>query len=289
MKLYNREELEDIQKQGDPITFKHPSLIEDFADRFDIAKQLFDKMNLRLARDCNNFTFEEEHGLRTTKWEDDEIPEKIFAHQNSGPAFSYDIDYMAGPVDWYSDHDALKINDHVLRRKIYLYDWTRERAVSAGIILPEEMNFFLDMIDTFKPMLEYYRDECLYDQTDDIRFYMTKMMLIEYSTPNATNENRDEHRAHCMERFGDSHCDEALLGLHLGESIVQFEGQNCQTGEWMEVDGLNKDTGVFMFSEFSERSGWKPTYHRMIPDASRWNDADARYVIVVDYQCRYKD
>ena len=289
MKLYNREELKAIQVQGDPVTFKHPTLAEDFADRFEVAKSLFDKMNLRLARDCNNFTFEEEHGLTTTKWEDDEIPDKIYAHQNSGPAFSYDLDYMVGPKDWHGDADAKKVGDYVLRRKIYLYDWTRERAQEAGIELPEEMDFFLDMIDTFKPMLEHYRDECLADQANDIRFYMTKMMLIEYSTPLATDDNRDDHRAFCMERFGDEHCDEALLGLHLGESVIEFEGQNCTTGEWSEVDGLDSDTGVFLFSEFAERSGWKPTFHRMIPHPDRWGDAASRYVIVVDYQGRYKD
>lgn len=288
MKLYNRAELKDIQAEGTPITFKHPDLAGKFADRFNKAKQLFDKMNVELATKCNDFTFEEEHGLTHTRWEDDEIPEKIYADQYSGPAFSYDLDYMAGPNDWHKQHEAISEDDYVLRRKIYLYDWTRERAEEAGIDLPEEMDFFLDIIDTFKPMLEHYRDECLADQADDIRFYMTKMMMIEYSTPNATDDNRDEHREHCMERFGDSHCDEALLGLHLGESVVQFEGQNCQTGEWMEVDGLNKDTGVFMFSEFSERSGWKPTFHRMIGNAERWGDADARYVIVIDYQGRYK-
>ena len=281
MKLLKNIELNEIQSIGVPVIFKH-SLTTDFPDRLDKAKILFDQMTVPMCETYNKFEFEDEE-FRMEHWQDEEIPDKIYAHRYGGPAFSYDVDVMVGPNDWEGDNT---VGDHVLRRKIYLYDWTRERMTDANIQPTAEMEYFMDLLEVVKPILEHYNEECLSDQKDTVKFYLTKMMLIEYSTPFATADNVVEHRKFNTERFGPSHCDEALLGLHIGESIKEIQTRNHITGDWSYLP--DNDTCLLLFGEDSVKSGWSPTYHRMIHNA---NDGatDSRYVILIDYQARYKN
>jgi len=283
MKLLNKTELKAIQELGDPVLFTHPALTNEFSDRLDIARQLFDAMTPEVCEAYNSA--DESEQFRYEKWEDDDIPDKIYAHRYGGPSFSYDEDVMVGPEDWEGDKDAPKVGDYVLRRKIYMYDWTRERIEESGLIATAEMEYFMDMLDTFKPVFEHYNKECLSDQMDNVRFYLTKVMLIEYSTPTATADNVVEHRKFNTERFGPSHIDETMLGLHLGENIQEVQTQNTVTGEW---SFLPKDSAVLLFSEFAEQSGWNPTYHRMIHNTNG-GSSDKRYVVAIDWQPRYKD
>jgi len=285
MNLLKNIELKEIQSTGRPVIFKHPSLIANFPDRLDKAKTLFDQMTVPMCEKYNKFDFEDEH-FRTDHWEDEEVPDKIYAHRYGGPAFSYDIDTMVGPQDWEGDGDATKVGDHVLRRKIYLYDWTRERMKDGNIQPTAEMEYFLDLLDVVKPILEHYNKECLSDQTDKVKFYLIKMMLIEYSTPCATDDNVVEHRKFNTDRFGPSHCDEALLGLHVGESIKEIQTRNHVTGEWTYLP--DNETSLLLFGEDAAKSDWDPTYHRMIHNPNG-GSSDSRYVILIDYQARYKN
>jgi|TARA_R110002124_G_C8861629_1_gene507052 hypothetical protein len=284
MKFLTNTELKEIQSTGGPVLFKHP-LTTNFPDRLDKAKILFDKLTVPMFETLNNFEFEDEKGLRIEHWHDEDVPDKIYAHRYGGPAFGYDLDVMVGPKDWEGDSDAKKVGDHVLRRKIYLFDWTRERMADANIKPTAEIEYFLDLLDVVKPILENYNEECLSDQKENVRFYLTKMMLIEYSTPFATDETVVEHRKFNSERFGPSHCDEALLGLHVGESIKEIQTRNHVNGDWTYLP--DNDTCLLLFGEDSANSDWNPTYHRMIHNPND-GSSDSRYVILIDYQARYK-
>jgi len=280
MKLLNKTELKELQAAGKPLLFKYPALLNEFADRLEISKILFDQMTPAMCEEYNNLKFQDDK-FKKVHWKDDDIPDKIYGVQYTGPAFSYDLDYMAGPLDWHNDHDAPRIGDHVLRRKIYIEDTARTRMKEAGIQPTTEMEYFMDLLDAVKPIFAHYNKECFVDDDDDVKFYINNIMLIEYSTPYATDETVVEHRKFNTERFGQTHCDEVLFSMHLGETIIEFQTQNNITDDWSFLP--DSDTSALLFGEFAESYGWNPTYHQMIHNTNN-GSSDKRYVILVDYR-----
>jgi hypothetical protein len=280
MKLYNYNELKDLQQSGQWPQSSYDLLATKYADRFEMCERLFEKM------DHEKFEYYNSHDEHTIEdWADENIPDKSYAKRHGGPTFSYDVDYMIGPHDWDSAPEE-RIGDYVMRKKVYLMEWTGEHYEKYAEKFPE-LEYFIEMHNDFKPVLEHYYKECFSDQYDKVERVLYKMMLIQYATPTATDSNRAEHRKHNTERFGADHCDETLGGLHLGENYVEFEAKNTASGEWEPIYGLEEDVSLWMFSEHAERSGWLPTYHRMVhnPDPSLGD----RYSIIFDLQARYKE
>lgn len=280
MKLFNRSELKHLQDTGEWPVNACDLLSTKYANRWEMCERLFDKM------DHDKFEYYNSHDEHNIEdWADENIPDKSYAKRHGGPTFSYDVDYMIGPYDWDSA-PAERIGDYVMRKKVYLMGWTGEHYQKYAEKFPE-LEYFIEMHKDYMPVLEHYYNECFTDQIDTIDRVMYKLMVIQYTTPTATEENRTEHRKHNTERFGADHCDETLGGLHLGENYVEFEAQNVKTGDWTNIDGLNKNQALWMFSEHAEYSGWKPTYHRMIhnPEPSLGD----RYSIIFDLQARYKE
>ena len=168
------------------------------------------------------------------------------------------------------------IGDYVVRKKFYIYDWTGEKLGSVT----EELDYFIQMHNDFLPVMETGKG--LFPR-DDIKKWLHKLMVIEYSTPKATDENVMEHRAFNTNRFGDSHCDETFAGLHLGENFIEFQAQNIVTENWEYVNGLSDSSMLWMFGEDAQSCDWKSTFHRMIPSP---DTKDTRYSIIFDLQGR---
>lgn len=277
--LFDYQTLKQMQQAGDWPVAESEYLADDFADRYAVAESLFEKLDTDLYMMINDIDPDDQPSIN--HWQDEEIPDKSFAIQHQGPCFGFDVDTMVGPQSWYEENST--VEDYVQRRKLYIYDWT-SRFTDYFDALPE-LKYFSRMHDVFKPVLEHYRDECFGDQADDWEKNLYKLMIVQYTTPVATDENRVLHRKHNTERFGDDHCDETLGGLHLGENYQEFQVKNPQ-GKWEFVPGLDKSNMLWFFGEFSERSGWNPTYHRMTHN--RAPKLGTRYSIIFDLQARYK-
>lgn len=278
-KLFNIHQLKEMQQTGEWPSAHSDLLEQQFGDRYQVAESLFAKLDTDLYMTINDIDPDDQP--QAVNWADENIPDKSFAVRHSGPCFGFDVDTMIGPVSWYEENSG--VEDYVQRRKLYIYDWTA-RYKDYYDALPE-LKYFADMHTAFKPVLEHYKDECFQDQAADWEKNLYKLMVIQYTTPTADDTNRVAHRKHNTERFGDSHCDETLGGLHLGENYQEFQVKNPQ-GKWEYVPGLVKNDTLWFFGEFSERSNWNPTYHRMVLNVNPAHGT--RYSIIFDLQARYK-
>ena len=276
MTNHNLIQLEDIftyQDKGEwPIVDSH-LLSTTYKNRWEMADKLFAELDQDLFNKVNKKV---EHD----GWQDENIPEKSFSKKLSGSAFSNDDDFMIGPNDW--DGRNPKIGDYVQRRKVYIYDWTKDELQHTT----EAIDYFVGMHEAFKPVLEHYLYECYSDQLDLIEKLLYKLMIIQYNTPKATEDNRTQHRKFNTERFGDEHCDETLGGLHLGENYAEFRAKNTKSNEWELIHQLADNKMLWMFGENAERSGLIPTYHGMQHNPDK--DLNTRYSIIFDLQARYK-
>lgn len=282
-KLYSAEELKRMQAEDILPLSDSEEMATKYADKWEVADDLMNRLDADFFYKFNSS--KDDDPPRYEKWENEEIPHKSYSHKYGGPVFSCDFDYMIGPEDWNDSDDKPKVGDYVLRKKIYIYNWSREHYNMQEHRDPA-LEYLMDMHDTFRPIHEHYAQECFSDQSPDIKFHLFKLMLIQYSTPTANDSNRVDHRWHNTDRFGPDHCDETLAGLHMGENYAEFEAQLPTSGEWVGVSDLTKDKLLFMFGEHSERSGWKPTFHRMAhnPDPR----LGTRYSLIMDLQARYK-
>lgn len=281
-KLFTAAELKDMQARDEwPIVDSDE--LETFSDRWERSASLMDRVNEDFFYRFNSS--KDDDPPRHEKWADENIPEKSYADKYGGPVFSCDFDYMVGPEDWNDAPDKPKIGDYVMRKKLYVYNWSREHYNMQDERDPD-IEYFLDVHDAFRPILEHYAEEAFGDQNENIRFHLMKLMVIQYSTPTATEDTEVDHRWHNTDRFGPDHCDETLAGLHLGENYAEFEALTPTGKVWQPIDGLTENKMLFMFGEHSERSGWEPTYHRMVhnPDPR----LGTRYSLIFDLQARYK-
>lgn len=284
-KLYTREELKQQQATGElPFFEGSPELL---AERWENAGRLMEQLTPDFFYAYNDF-LDDDRPTHDT-WQEEGIPDKSYADRYSGPVFGCDWDYMVGPHDWYRTEDEPKLHDYVLRKKIYIYDWSKEKYEMAqryGAPRTPELEYFFKLHEEYKQVLDYYYAECFADQASNIEKLLYKMMIIQYVCPTADETNITEHRKHNTERFGPDHCDETLCGLHLGENVTEFEYKNTLTEEW-EPANITDNKLLMFFSEHAEKSGWKPIYHRMIhnPDTNE----KIRYSIIFDLQARYKE
>ena len=269
--MLQRNNLKDMQSVGTWPAFESDLLKTKYADRYQVASDLFKYMDSGVFESLNHYEDEEPY---IHLWKDDDLPNKIYSTRHEGPCFGFDIDYMAGPHDWENEDDP--IGDYVVRKKLYIYDWTGEKLD----VVPPELQYFIEMHADFVPIMQQGKE--LFPR-NDIKKWLHKLMVIEYSTPTATAENVDSHREHNTNRFGDSHCDETFAGLHLGENYKEFQAKNTFTDNWEYVEGLDKNKMLWMFGEDAESVGWKPTYHRMVHST---DTKDTRYSIIFDLQGR---
>lgn len=279
--ILNKPKLRTQQELGEWPIFSSDLLMTEYADRYDQARGLFDKLDTQMFNDICNL---ENQGARLTKWRDEDLPEKIYSYRHEGPIIGYDEDYMVGPHDW--ENEDKPIGDYVVRKKCYLYDWTGQKIKDyvgkGGTFDFSELLYFVNMHEDFQPILEQAHD--LYGNMPGIRF-IHKLMVIQYTTPTANDINRVEHRAHNTNRFGGEHCDETVGGLHLGENYQEFQAKNTLSGSYEFIPNLTNDHMLWMFGEYAEAWDWQPTYHRMIPNLDP--SLGTRYSIIFDLQARY--
>ena len=265
---HSYEILDDYQQQGIWPIADNSLLSGKYNNRFAVAKRLFDKLD-------NSYFTRHNTQQDISSWEDPNIPNKSFSKIHSGNVFSYDSDYMASPEHWELENPT----EFVQRQKLYVYDWSTK-------LDDEDFDYFVDMHNDFKPVLDHYLNECYSDQRDLWKENLYKLMIIQYNTSNATKENIVEHRKWNTERFGDEHFDETLGGLHLGENYSEFRALNTKTNKWEIIKELTKNKQMWMFGEHSQLSGWIPTTHGMIHNPQQ--DLEERYSIIFDLQARYK-
>ena len=272
--------LSNNQKTGTWPVMSSELLATKYVNRYEMGDKLFAKMDSDLFEAYNSTSDEE---VKISEWRDDDIPDKIWSLKHEGPVFGYDVDYMIGPKDWWRAEDDPLVGDYVERRKFYIYPWSAEKFNFDDPMI----TYFTDMHKDFSFVLDEVYANCFKDQHEDIEKTIYKLMVIQYNTPTATEKNRTEHRAHNTERFGPDHCDETLGGLHLGENYAEFEAYNNVKESWEGIPGLTENKMLWMFGEHAERSGWQPTYHRMIHNSDP--ELDTRYSIIFDLQARYKE
>ena len=279
-KLFTLDELHDYQQQGKWPVADSLLLSTKYKDRWEVAKKLHDIIDVDFWKKINKMQ-------EISEWNDEHIPSKIYSHIYSGDVFSWDDDYISGPESWKLKDNGVKSTDVVQRRKIYFYNWSDENIRNLGQPVPQELKYFAEMLEDFRPVLEHYLTENYSDQSDqweDLILY--KLMVIKYNTPSATEETLTEHREHCSLRFGREHCDETLGGLHLGENYSEFYAKNTKTNERNIITELAEDKMLWMHGEDAEQSGFIPTYHGVEhnPDPS----LQERYSIIIDLQANYK-
>ena len=280
--MRSKSQLQQLQQQGEFPVDASELLATKYADRYAAAASLFEKLNSENYFYLNKIPGEDPPKLDV--WQDENLPEKMSGLRHEGAVFGFDIDIMRGPKDWYRADDEPVTGDFVLRKKCYIYNWTSEKIGKMFARFPE-LEYFTVMHGDFVPVLEHYRDECFADQAPNIKRYMYKLMVIQYSTPTATPDTLVAHREFNTDRFGPDHCDETLGGLHLGENFTEFQAQNTKTGEWEFIPELDQNSTLWMFGEHSQASGWTPTYHRMIHNSDPKHGV--RYSIIFDLQARY--
>jgi|14_taG_2_1085336.scaffolds.fasta_scaffold00061_22 hypothetical protein len=276
--MYSKEQLLDNQNCAKLALEKSQALETKFADRFNMAESLFAVLDKEKFIEYNDI--DPNDPCRVETWQDDNIPDKSYSLNHIGPVFGFDIDTMIGPESWWNEDCG--VDDYVLRRKCYIYDWTSEKLKENF----PELKYFTDLHKEFVPVLQHYYNECFQDQHVDIAKTLHKLMIIEYSNPTANAGNIMEHKKHNTDRFGPTHCDETLGGLHLGENVVEFYVEDHITKECKHVTELSENNILWFFGEFSERSGWQPSMHGMKHNPS--DDTWKRYSIVFDLQARYK-
>lgn len=269
--MLKQNDLRDLQNTGKWPVVESNLLKTKYSNRFQVASELFKYMSSEVFESLNYY---EDESPNIAEWKDEDLPNKIYSTRHEGPCFGYDVDYMAGPHDW--EHEDSPIGDYVVRKKLYIYDWTGEKLGKAA----KELDYFIQMHNDFLPIMETGK-ECF--PRDDIKKWLHKLMVIEYSTPTATEENVMQHRYFNTIRFGDSHCDETFAGLHLGENFIEFQAKNTINDEWEYIDGLSDSSMLWMFGEDAQSCNWKSTYHRMIPSH---DTTDTRYSIIFDLQGR---
>ena len=275
--MYSKQQLLDKQKTAALALEKSQALETKFADRFEMAESLFAILDKQKFIDCNDIDPTDPYKIEI--WKDENIPEKSFALKHVGPVFGFDIDTMVGPESWYNE--SSNVDDYVLRRKCYVYDWTAEKLKEEF----PQLKYFTDLHKEFVPVLQHYYNECFEDQHIDVAKTLHKLMVIEYSHPTANAGNIIDHKKHNTDRFGDIHCDETLGGLHLGENVVEFYIEDHISKERDYVKELSENNTLWFFGEFSERSGWQPSMHGMKHNPS--DDTWKRYSIIFDLQARY--
>ena len=272
--LFTYEKLDEFQQQGKwPIVDSH-LLSTKYKDRWEVAERLFKDVNKEFFIRLNEH---DEFSINQTA--DPKIPHKSYSYHHSGSVFSYDNDFMAGPTQWALD---IKPTEVVERSKVYIYDWTADNIKESS----PEFDYFVEMHKDFKPVLDYYLNECYSDQLDLINKTLYKLMIIRYNNPSATEKNIVEHRKWNTERFGDEHFDETLGGLHLGENYSEFRAKNETTNKWEIIKELTENKKMWMFGEHAQQSGWIPTTHGMSHNPQ--TDLKDRYSIIFDLQARYK-
>jgi hypothetical protein len=275
--MYSKQQLLDKQKTAALALEKSQALETKFADRFEMAKSLFAVLDKELFIECNDIDENDPYNIEP--WQDEDVPDKSYAWKHQGPVFGFDIDTMVGPESWYDE--TCGVDDYVLRRKCYIYDWTADKLQADF----PELKYFTDLHKEFVPVLQHYYNECFEDQHVDVAKTLHKLMVIEYSHPTANAGNIIDHKKHNTDRFGDIHCDETLGGLHLGENVVEFYIEDHITTERKYVKELSENNTLWFFGEFSERSGWQPSMHGMKHNPS--DDTWKRYSIIFDLQARY--
>lgn len=284
-KLYNKTELIQMQKDGMWPTSPSDLLETKYADRYEMAKRLHDKLSTEEFVYLESVKDRDPPHIRIER--EDNLADKNWVIHHGGNIIGYDHDVMLGPIDWYKEHDDTLVGDIVRRRKVYVFQWAKDayeyKKEQTGYSFPE-LEYFIEMQHDFQPVLEHYYNECFSDLHSSHTRVLYKLMIINYDNPTATEDNFLEHRKHNTERFGASHCDETLGGLHLGENYQEFEALNVKTDAWEKIPGLTENDCLWMFSEHAEEAGWKPTYHRMVhnPDPN----LKTRYSIIFDLQAR---
>ncbi len=158
--MYSKEQLLDNQNCAELALEKSEALETKFADRFEMAESLFAVLDKQKFIDCNDIDPTDPYKIE--KWEDEDVPEKSFALKHQGPVFGFDIDTMVGPESWYDE--TCGIDDYVLRRKCYIYDWTGDKLQADF----PELKYFTELHKEFVPVLQYYYNECFEDQHIDV-------------------------------------------------------------------------------------------------------------------------
>ena len=143
--MYYKRQLLDMQKRAELVLQHSPALATTFADRFDMAKNLFAKLDKQMFIDCNDIDPTDPYKIET--WKDENVPKKSFALKHQGPVFGFDVDTMVGPVSWHDETSGM--DDYVLRRKCYIYDWTADKLKEDF----PELTYFTDLHKEFVPVL----------------------------------------------------------------------------------------------------------------------------------------
>lgn len=191
--------------------------------------------------------------------------------------------YISGNILW----DNPQQMQYVCRKKIYIKERTKKMYLDPcceDYRIPE-IWYFINMYNDFSPVLDYYADLAFPGQDT-----AKELMLISYETPFATENDILKQKDFNAKIWGQSHADELLGGLHLGESEQEFQVENNITGEWEYISSFeNNDHTMWMFGEFASpqhamfnmwapKEGFKPTIHGM--KANGITKDPARYSII---------
>ena len=258
---------------------KEPSL-EKYNNRWDMASKLFamapNDMLIQLPNtdggDNNyKFRFDFKNEFMTVEFSlkilpDNFIPEELDTRKDD---HTFEKSYPLSEI---------KNKKYVYRKKLYIREKEKVKyqnyVNTTGKAVPE-FQYFLNMFDDLKPILEYYEQNAF----NGIQNTQRELMLIEYGTPFANDEDIDYQKIYNSYAWGKEHSDELLGGLHLGENSQEFQIQNLQTGDYEYIDEFNTDLyALWMFGEFSKPYGFQDIFHRMVPQSKDKNKF--RYSII---------
>jgi len=252
MKLHTTEELRHLQTTGEFPVSTFPVLNAKYSDRWDKAKELCEQFTQPLFWIDAHMHVNGDRNQSEQKITFEKIHEKNNEVNYEGNIWGWNQDY-------YYKNEKNDPSYYTLRKKLYINGGSRVSADNYKFSNPI-FDYWLDFYDDMYPIVEHYARS----NFTDINKFIHRLCIIEYSYPTATPEDYIEQREFNTVVFGQEHCDAQLGGLHLGENQSEYEAQNSVTGEYEKIPGLDNDSFLWMWGEFSENYGWKPTFHRMI-------------------------
>jgi len=286
--------------QDTNITVVHEPALAEFADKFDMANSMFEKIDSDISPHFYTLNTNEHPrdtlNDRLSKWFFFEKYMSVFpvtcdiafmgnsyrevtTWQKLDEIVSEMSDELLAQNHWnrfdsfYTERRKVNINDKFMR--IY------EEYSAEGDTIPE-FEFFIELRKKAVAIAEEFWNKYNKSEFDSTQY---NMVVIEYRTPFAFVDSENFKQ----QRFNNAiwarpHCDENYGGLHLGESEADnFYVINPNTGEYQYVkEFADPANAVWMWGAYESDHGFIPTEHGVYTEKENEKYNGNRYSIILD-------
>lgn len=253
-----------------------------YSDRWQKISQLFKKLDPELLLQV--------HGMsQFPVWRHENMPQRVYREEYTGPVFGLKYDYMSCKHDWYilDKHvpDSVPKWQYECRTKIDLFfdpDCRKDHLPDLYKRFPE-LEYFYQMLEDFVPDIQE-AGKRFDDQSDRITQRPITLTLIHYSSPGSTDTDKESRMRWCFEKFGNTHADESLCAIHLGESQAGFYTEKDE--KKLYYPELKQYNTLCFYGQYAANSGFTPVEHGV--EYTEGNGED-RYSLILNLYARYKE